>query len=124
MLDFITKSVSKLFGSKSERDIKDLQPIVSKIHAASKNIVSKSNDELRAMTTAFKQRIAEHIKEELRQMADIRKKIDTENPTIEIQEKLYAEIDAMEKQVDKKIQEILDELLPEAFAVIKETAKR
>ena len=125
MLDYITKSVSKIFGSKSERDIKEIQPIVEKIHEASSSIITLSNDALRAKTSELKKRIADHITEEGNKIAEIRSKIESDT-TLEVdaKEKLYEEIDELEKNITKKIQIILDDVLPEAFAIVKETAKR
>jgi preprotein translocase subunit SecA len=125
MLDFITKSVSKLFGTKSDRDLKELQPILSDILAVYPTFSSLSNDELRAKTAEFKKRIADNSSVEREQIAGIRTKIDTDkNLDIEQKEKLYEQIDELEKAIIKKNQLILDEILPEAFSVVKETAKR
>lgn len=125
MLDFITKSVSKLFGTKSERDLKEIQPLVNEILAIYPTLSSLSNDALRAKTTGFKQRIADNISVEKEEIDSLRKKIDSE-PALDIEEKerLYEKIDELEKVILKKNEEVLTEILPEAFAVIKETARR
>jgi preprotein translocase subunit SecA len=125
MLDFITKSVSKLFGTKSERDLKEIRPIVDKILAVYPSLSNLSNDELRAKTLSFKQRIADNVSVEKEEIDSIRKKIDTDLAMdIEEKEKLYEQIDELEKVILKKNEEVLNELLPEAFAVVKETARR
>ncbi|HET6225241.1 MAG TPA: preprotein translocase subunit SecA, partial [Bacteroidia bacterium] len=125
MLDFITKSVSKLFGTKSERDLKEIQPILDKILAVYPKLSSLSNDELRAKTLEFKKRIADNVSVEREEIESIRKKID-ENTSIDIEEKekLYEHIDELEQTIIKKNETILSEILPEAFAVVKETARR
>ena len=125
MLDFITKSVSKLFGNKSERDIRDIQPIVDKIHTAYAGISQLSHDELRAKTIEFKQRIQTHIAAENQQIQELRDAIEN-NPDMDVteKEKNYDTIDQLKKTVTTKIEEALNEVLPEAFAVMKETAKR
>ncbi|MGQ0827774.1 MAG: preprotein translocase subunit SecA [Bacteroidota bacterium] len=125
MLDFITKSVSKFFGTKSDRDLKEIQPIVDQILAEYAKLSGLSNDQLRAKTTEFKKRIADHSSKEQSRINELRTKVDTElELDVESKEKMYEEIDELEKQIIKNNQEILDELLPEAFAVMKETARR
>ncbi|MCW3104558.1 MAG: Protein translocase subunit secA [Bacteroidetes bacterium] len=125
MLDFFTKSVSKLFGTKSDRDLKEIQPYVNKILVEFPKLASLSNDQLRGKTEEFKKRIAGHISAEQNEIDSIRKKIETDL-SIEVDEKerMYLQIDEIEKAIVKKNQEILDEILPEAFAVVKETARR
>jgi preprotein translocase subunit SecA len=125
MLDFFTKSVSKLFGTKSDRDLKEIQPVLNKILAEFPKFASLSNDQLRGKTAEFKKRIADYVSAEQKEIDSIRQKIDTDL-TIEIdeKEKMYEKIDELEKAIVKKNQEILDEILPEAFSVIKETARR
>jgi preprotein translocase subunit SecA len=125
MLDFFTKSVSKLFGTKSDRDLKEIQPIVDKILVEYPKLSSLSNDQLRAKTAEFKKRISDNISSEEKEIETLRKKMETDL-TIEVDEKerMYGEIDELEKAILKKNNEILDTILPEAFAVIKETARR
>jgi len=121
MLNFI----SKLFGSKSERDVKALMPYVEKIKAEFAKLDQITNDELRARTTIFKQIIKDglaSIDEEIQSIKD-----QTENSQdIDVQEKveLYTRLDKLQKDRDKELEVILLNILPEAFAVVKETARR
>jgi len=125
MLNTITKSISKLFGNKSERDIKLIQPIVDKIHAAYNTIKEHSNDELRAQTAKLKERIATYIQEEENHIKEVKAKLDeTAEMNVDEKEKLYDNIDQLKKTIKTKLQESLDDILPEAFAVMKETARR
>jgi len=119
------KSLSKLFGNKSQRDIKEINPLVEKIRDAYKTISILTNDELREKTIEFKNRIKEYITEQENEISTLLKKIEDE-PDLEIEEKeeIYNEIDRIEKVEYEMIQEVLLEILPEAFAVVKETAKR
>ncbi|MGZ5254553.1 MAG: preprotein translocase subunit SecA [Flavitalea sp.] len=122
MLGFI----SKLFGgSKSEKDVKSILPIVQKVNQHFSSFQSLSNDELRGKTTEFKSRIKEHIKEIDLEIATLSRQGE-ELPFNEITQKddLYKQVDQLKKDRDKKIEEILKDLLPEAFAVMKETARR
>lgn len=125
MLDFITKKISNIFGTKSDRDLKEIQPILNKILEEFPKLSNLSNDQLRSKTLEFKKRIVDHSSKEQTRIDDIRKTIDTDTSLgIEAKEKLYEEIDELEKVIIENNKEILAELLPEAFAVMKETAKR
>ncbi|RFZ92106.1 preprotein translocase subunit SecA [Mucilaginibacter conchicola] len=120
MLDFF----SKLFGSKSERDVKGITPIVEKVKAAYAKLDQLSNDELRAKTIEFKETIAtglSGIDSEIKAIKDR-----TENPDMDVNEKvdLFTQLDKLEKDRNKELEEILMNILPEAFAVVKETARR
>lgn len=125
MLDMFTKSLSKFFGTKSDRDLKEITPILEQTLAEYAKLGSLTNDQLRGKTLEFKKRIADRSSKETSEIADLQKKIDTEiDMDVESKEKLYEEIDELGKTIIKNNKEILDEILPEAFAVVKETAKR
>ena len=121
MLGFI----SKLFGSKSERDVKAIQPLVEKIKSEFAKLENISNDELRAMTINFKERIAQGLATIDEQIAAIKSDIET-NQEMDVNAKvdLYTRVDKLEKDRNKELEVILSNILPEAFAVVKETAKR
>ena len=124
MLEFITKKISKIFGTKSDRDLKEITPIVRKILAEYTKLESLNNDELRAKTTAFKERIAAYSADEKSQIQNILKQTEDSTLDVETKEDLYKKIDELEKTIVKKNEEILHDILPEAFAVVKETARR
>ncbi len=119
MLNFITK----IFGNKNERDLKPLWPVVDQVNSVGEQLKSISNDELRAKTTEFKKRINEYVAGEKNKIAELKAKGEQEED-IDVKESLYSEADALEKDVKKKIEEALNQILPEAFAVIRETARR
>ena len=123
MFGALTKTFQKMMGSKADRDLKEVTPLVEKIKAAFPALATLTNDELRAKTADFKGRIQAHISTELSTIEELKAKVDT---TADINEKedLYAEIDKIEGGIDDKIEEVLLEILPEAFAVVKETARR
>lgn len=125
MSNFITRIFSKFLGNKSESDLKLVTPVVGQVAAAYEIISKLSNDQLRGKTAEFKERIAKHIEAEATEIAAMQQQID-ERPDMGIEEKenLFVEIDRLEKEKYKKIQDALNEILPEAFAVVKETAKR
>lgn len=125
MFESLTKSISKLFGgSKSERDVKEITPYVKQINEHFESYKNISNDELRNKTQDFRARIADYVKAEQDEINLLKASAEAEGVEIEEQEKMFNEIDALEKKMLKKIEEVLLEILPEAFAVVKETARR
>src|SRR6478672_5481416 len=118
--------LSKMFGgSKSEKDVKAILPLVTKVNQAFDSLRSISNDELRNKTTEFRKRIQDHLKAIDEQIADTNKRAE-DLPFTDLvgKDSIYQEVDKLKKERDQKIEEILKELLPEAFAVVKETARR
>ncbi|MBW6459684.1 MAG: preprotein translocase subunit SecA [Bacteroidales bacterium] len=115
--------LQKLFGDKSTRDIKEINPLLGQIKEAYEKIKPLSHDQLRAKTLEFKARITEAIAAENKQIEDLKLKIEGEEDIIE-REKLWEEVDRIEKEAYDNSQEALAEILPEAFAVMKDTARR
>jgi preprotein translocase subunit SecA len=118
--------LSKIFGgNKSEKDVKKITPQVAKINSYFTQYQSLTNDQLRNKTVEFKQHIQQHLS-----AIDLEintKKENAENlPVTNINEKdvIYQEIDVLKKERDKQIEVVLQEILPEAFAAVKETARR
>ena len=122
MLNFISRLIG---GNKSEKDVKHIEPLVIKINDFFQQYQSLSNDELRAKTAEFKRRIKEFLKdidteiENKKQAAEALTESD-----IQGRDTIYREVDELKKDRDKEIEKILNEILPEAFAVVKETARR
>lgn len=126
MLNTILKSITKLMGgSKSEKDVQQLKPTVALINSYFEEYNALSNDELRGKTIEFRARIAEALKSINDNISAIKAEIEAlpAEDVIE-KDKLYSEIDELEKESDKALEKILLEILPEAFAVVKQTAKR
>lgn len=124
MLDFVNKVLNKVIGNKSEKDIKALEPRVEEINKIFAGLESLSNDELRAKTQEFKERINEYVAEPRARIEELKTQTEDSNTDILAKENIYADIDKIEEEIDGKVEEILDQILPEAFAVIKETARR
>ena len=121
MANFLTK----LFGNKSQRDLKAVKPFLDACLAAYPAIAALDNDGLRGKTVEFRGRIAAAVESERNELQQMRARIEEEyDMPVEEKENLYKRIDELEKQEYEKTQKVLDEILPEAFAVVKETAKR
>ncbi len=118
------KFLSKIFGSKSERDIKGIQPIVEQIKAEYAKLSNLTNDELRAKTAEFKNRIQEYLADIDKEVADLKTEADQDDLDMNVKTDIYDKIDKLSKNRDKKLEEVLSEILPEAFAVVKETSRR
>jgi preprotein translocase subunit SecA len=122
MLSFI----SKVFGgNKSEKDVKKIQPKVEQINKHFTSYASLTNDQLRNKTQEFRQRISEHLVETDRQITEKNKAAEA-LPFNDLlgKDAIYQEVDKLKKDRDKEIEKALEEILPEAFAVVKETARR
>ena len=118
----INKFLSRIFGNKSTRDMKLIQPWVNKVKEASESIEKLSNDDLRGKTKELQQTIqasADDIKEKI---AALNAKI--EDTPIEDREVIFNQIDKLEKEVLERYEEALNAALPDAFAIVKETARR
>ena len=120
MLDFF----KKMLGNKSQRDIKVINPVLDKALAAWEEIKTVSNDELRARTVAFKHRIREHLADKEKEIEDLKEQLNSDDIEIDEKENMYGVLDKLEKESYELTQEVLNEILPEAFAVMKDTARR
>ena len=116
--------LGKLFGNKYDKDVKEITPLVDKINEEFSKLSSLSNNELREKTTEFKKQISDFISEEKSKIETLKEKSNLTETKTEEKEDLYKEIDALEKTIIDKIEKILNTVLPQAFAVVKETAKR
>ena len=114
--------ISKIFGNKASRDMKEIQPWVEKVKAAYPAISALSNDELRASSAALKAKIQGSATEERAKIEALKANI--ENTELEKREAIFAQIDKLEKEVLEKLDKALDEALPEAFAIVKDSARR
>ncbi len=120
----LINSVLKAFvGDKAKKDIKELQPLVNKIKSHEESIAQLSNDELRAKTEAFKNAIQEGRSSFEKDITKLREEADTSGD-IDRKEDIYTQIDTLNDQAYEAVEKVLEDILPEAFAVVKETAKR
>jgi preprotein translocase subunit SecA len=123
MISFISKSVTKIFGTKSERDIKALMPIVESIKKEYASLASLSDDDLRGKTAEFKSRIAAFLHDIDSQITSLHTSAE-ETEDVDAKDRFFQEIDALQLERNSRLEIVLMEILPEAFAVVKETARR
>ena len=117
------KFIKKLFGTKYDRDEKHYMPFVNQTNAEFEQLRSYSNDQLRNRTLEFRARIAEHLSGIDEDIQSIQEQAKAEKD-LQAKESLFKDLDELQKERDKHLEEILKEILPEAFAVVKETARR
>ncbi|MDF2452039.1 MAG: preprotein translocase, SecA subunit [Bacteroidota bacterium] len=121
MLTFL----KKFFGTKSEKDIKTIQPLVDQTLEIYPSLAKLSNDELRAKVDGLKKKIQDAIQKEQTEINDIKSRVEKDfEMDIDTKESLYKEVDELEKTITTKIEEVLNEILPEAYAILKDTSRR
>ncbi|MDD2191646.1 MAG: preprotein translocase subunit SecA [Bacteroidales bacterium] len=117
--------LASLFGNKSQRDLKELKPILESCLKAYPQIATLTNDELREKTQEFKNKISSAVSKEEDRVTQIRERLDSEfDMPVNEKQSLYTELDELETKIYDTTQEVLNQILPEAFSVVKETAKR
>lgn len=120
----ISGLLKKIFGDKSQKDIKALQPYVDQITEAYQQLQGLSDDELRAKTLAFKSKISEYTAQTQTQILELKEQAKSHTLSIHDKEGIFNQIEELEKEDDELLEEVLLEILPEAFAVVKETSRR
>jgi len=115
--------IKKLFGSKYDRDVKMYSPVVEEINEYYESYQSISHDQLRNKTFEFRERIAEHLKGIDEDINNLKEETASQEDMLK-KEELFAELDVLKKDRDKHLEEVLKDILPEAFATIKEVARR
>src|SRR6056297_2718730 len=122
-MGFVDGFIAKMFGTKADRDLKAIMPIVEQIKAEYEKIKELGHDELRAASQELKRKIRESIKEEQQEIDSLKEKAEnTRNHTEK--EEYYDEIDKLETKIDEKLEDSLKKALPRAFAIVKSTAQR
>ena len=121
---FINNLLKKVFGSKADRDFKQIKPILDKVLAAYERIDKLSNDELRAESERLKDVIRQRIAADEEKKHALRAQLEDVNIAVDRKESIATEVDKLTKVIDEKIEVVLMEILPEAFAVMKSTARR
>ena len=118
----LTKILQSLFGNKSSRDMKLIQPLVEKVKEVYPDIQKLSNDRLRAKTNEIKKYVQDSAKEQKQQIAKLKSKI--EDTPIDEREDIFNQIDKLEKEALEVYEKALNEVMPVAFSIVKDTARR
>ncbi|MFA7492665.1 MAG: preprotein translocase subunit SecA [Proteiniphilum sp.] len=114
--------ISKIIGNKAQRDLNEINPVVKRVQAAYGEIEKLSNDELRARTKEMEKRIQEYVSDEKAQIEELKAGIEAID--LDKRETVWNQVDKLEKEVTEKYEKVLDEVLPEAFSIMKDTARR
>ena len=122
-MSILTSILEKFFGNKHEKDIKQLTPIITEINTIYTQLQSLTHDELRIRSSNLKIRVQEYVEKERREIEKLQQQAEKETDVYK-QENIYHQIDKIEKEMDTKYEIVLNEVLPEAFAIVKDTARR
>ena len=123
-MDIVSNIIKLFFGSKTDKDRKLIEPYVQKIKDIYPSIERLSNDELREHSAALMKQIADFIASDEAHIAEQKVKLEHPDTTLAEKEKISKDIEQTTKRIDDKIEQKLDEILPEAFAIMKDTARR
>ena len=123
-MDILSDVIKLFFGSKTDKDRKQIEPYVNKIKEIYPSIQQLSNDDLRARSAALMKQIADFIAADEAHIVEQKAKLEMAETTLSEKEKISKDIDTTTKRIDEKIEQKLDEILPEAFAIMKDTARR
>jgi preprotein translocase subunit SecA len=122
-MSIINKVLGLFLGNKYERDMKEINPYVELVHGEFSKLQSLTNDQLRDKTAELRGEIKKGIAEDEKEIQQLKVKAEKEED-VYLKEEIYNHIDKLEKQIEEKLEDILDKCLPAAFAVVKETARR
>jgi len=122
-MSIVSKVLGLFLGNKYERDLKEIMPYVELTNIEFQKVGLLSNDELRGLTLKLKAEIYDYIKADQDEVQSLKIKAENE-PDFSEKENIYRETDKLTKAIDTKIEEVLEKILPQAFAIVKETARR
>ena len=125
MLNFLTQGITKIFGTKSDRDIKEIMPYVEKTKAEFAKLQGLSNDELRSKIDTAREKIKDHVSKIDTEIDDLKSRISANaDMDVDQQQAIFKKIDALKLDRNKALEVVLLEVLPVVFAGVKETARR
>ncbi|MCC8089322.1 MAG: preprotein translocase subunit SecA [Rikenellaceae bacterium] len=123
-MSFLNNVIKLFFGTKADKDSKEIQPYVDSIKTAYPEIDALSDDELRSLTQKLRNDIKDYIKPDEDRIVELKVKMEDDSVSVDEKESLGREIDKLKKDVNEKIEEVLLQILPQAFAIVKSTARR
>lgn len=123
-MSLLNNILTKFFGKKSDRDLREVLPYIDLIKKEYEIITTLSNDQLRSRSEQVRKDIRETVKDEVVRIDELKIKAELDETDVDEKEKIYQEIDKLEKEIDKKLEDKLNEVLPVVFAIVKDTARR
>ncbi len=120
----LSNLLTKFFGTKSDRDLRELMPIVNKIKEVYPKYTTLTNDQLREESAKLRKIVLDYIADDETKVEQLKIQMESDEIDYDEKEKLFKELERLTKQIDDKIEEILNQILPDAFAIVKETARR
>jgi len=123
-MGILNSLLSGFLGNKADRDLKEINPYVEKVLAIYPSIKALSNDQLRSRTDGIRKKVRDFVSAEEKETLEIREKVENADIDVAEKEKLYDRLDKLEKEIEAKYEVVLNEVLPEAFAIVKDTARR
>ncbi len=123
-MGILNSLLSGFLGNKSDRDLKEINPIVEKVLEIYPVIKALSHDDLRSRSAAIRKKVKEFVLSEEKETEELREKVEDSDMDVEEKEKLYDRLDKLETEIENKYEEVLNEVLPEVFAIVKDTARR
>mgnify|MGYP005845497001 CR=1 FL=1 len=120
----LSNVLTKFFGTKSDRDLRELMPIVNKIREVYPRYTTLTNDQLREETARLRQVVRNYIADDESRVEQLKVQMESDEIDYEEKDKIYKEVERITKQIDDKIEEVLNQILPDAFSIVKETARR
>ena len=123
-MSIINSILSMFFGNKADRDMKEIMPYVDKVKKEFDRITGFTNDQLRAETVLLKEKIKNAVQENENRINQLKEKAEASDTPVDEVEKIYKEIDNLEKETVQTVEDTLNEILPVAFAIVKDTARR
>ncbi|MFI3265824.1 MAG: preprotein translocase subunit SecA [Rikenellaceae bacterium] len=123
-MDLMSGLLKMFFGTKSDKDRKEIEPYIKKIKAVEPEINTLTNDQLRARSQSLVDEISKYISQDEQKIVELKEALEKEDTSINDKESISKEIDDLTLEIDRKIEEKLEEILPVAFAIVKDTARR
>jgi preprotein translocase subunit SecA len=123
-MGILNSILSGFLGNKSDRDLKEINPFVQKVLNIYPSIKALSHDDLRNRAYEIKKMVREYVLSEEKEIEDLREKVEIPELDVAEKEKHYDRIDKLEKEIESKYEEVLNDVLPEVFAIVKDTARR
>jgi preprotein translocase subunit SecA len=124
MINLISKAVTSIFGTKSDKDLRLLSPVVEQVNAEFSKLAGISDDELRQQTQIFKDEIADYLADIQAEIIKLDEQVKSPDIDLEQKDEMFKELDKLKENKNAALEDVLMELLPRAFAVVKETARR